>query len=212
MATYGQAYSVDVSGEEELEVMKRKVQEMEEETSKLREMQAQAERDMNLTPAAVDHEKEEVDRRSIHVGNVDYAVTPEQLQSHFQACGVINRITIMCDKYTGHPKGFAYIEFADPTCVANAAALNETVLNSRAIKVTPKRTNIPGLGRHSQRPRGGRGRGGYFPPSYPVAASSPYQTFPYGGYNPRGFMPMRGRGSFRGGIRGRGSYPGYAPY
>lgn len=27
--------------------------------------------------------KEEVDSRSVYVGNVDYAVNPEQLQSHF---------------------------------------------------------------------------------------------------------------------------------
>jgi len=38
---------------------------------------------------------------------VDYAVTPEELQNHFKDCGVINRITILCDKYTGQPKGYA---------------------------------------------------------------------------------------------------------
>ena len=36
---------------------------------------------------------------------VDYSATPEELQGHFQACGTINRITILCDKFTGHPKG-----------------------------------------------------------------------------------------------------------
>ncbi|KAJ1503926.1 cytoplasmic RNA-binding protein [Coelomomyces lativittatus] len=120
----------------------------------------------------------------------------------------------MCDKYTGHPKGFAYIEFADPTCVANAAALNDTMLNNRPIKVTPKRTNVPGLSRHSHRARGGRGRGGYFPPTYAVPGASPYGAFPYSGYTPsRGFMPMRGRGVYRGGLRGRGGgYPAYTPY
>lgn len=32
--------------------------------------------------------KEEVDSRSIYVGNVDYSVTPEELQQHFNVRGV----------------------------------------------------------------------------------------------------------------------------
>jgi RNA recognition motif-containing protein len=36
---------------------------------------------------------------------VDYGATPEDIQAHFQACGTINRVTILCDKFTGHPKG-----------------------------------------------------------------------------------------------------------
>ncbi len=36
---------------------------------------------------------------------MDYSATPEEIQQHFQACGVINRVTILCDKFTGHPKG-----------------------------------------------------------------------------------------------------------
>lgn len=49
--------------------------------------------------------KELVDSRSIYVGNVDYSSTPEELQSHFQACGTINRVTILCDRW-GNPKGW----------------------------------------------------------------------------------------------------------
>ncbi len=46
-----------------------------------------------------------VDENSIYVGQVDYEVTPEELQAHFQGCGTINRVTILCDKFTGRPKG-----------------------------------------------------------------------------------------------------------
>lgn len=49
--------------------------------------------------------------KSIYVGQVDYSATPEELVSHFGACGTIERVTIMCDKFTGQPKGFAYLEF-----------------------------------------------------------------------------------------------------
>lgn len=39
------------------------------------------------------------------VFQVDYGATPEEIQAHFQACGTINRVTILCDKFSGHPKG-----------------------------------------------------------------------------------------------------------
>ena len=42
---------------------------------------------------------------SIYVGQVDYSTTPEELLGHFEACGTVERVTIVCDKYTGKPKG-----------------------------------------------------------------------------------------------------------
>ena len=85
---------------------------------------------------------------------VDYSATPEELQAHFQACGTINRITILCDKFTGHPKGsvrgshsqrsvlldvdfsrFAYVEFAESEFVDAAMALDNSLFRGRLIKV-----------------------------------------------------------------------------
>lgn len=44
-----------------------------------------------------------------HIGalkkiQVDYGTTPEELQQHFSACGAINRVTILTDRF-GNPKG-----------------------------------------------------------------------------------------------------------
>ncbi|KAK0565035.1 hypothetical protein OC861_003960 [Tilletia horrida] len=83
-----------------------------------------------------EEEKEEVDSRSVYVGNVDYSATPEDLHGHFSSCGNINRVTILCDKFTGHPKGYAYVEFAEPSLVANALLLNESLFKGRLIKVS----------------------------------------------------------------------------
>jgi len=100
----------------------------------------------------------EVDARSIYVGNVDYGATAEELEAHFHGCGSVNRVTILCDKFTGHPKGFAYIEFADKDSVQTSLALDDSLFRGRQIKVMPKRTNRPGV---SSTNRGGyRGRGG----------------------------------------------------
>ena len=140
--------------------MKKRVKEMEEEAAKLREMQAQVEKEMSQ--AGLDFPNSaESDGRSVYIGNVDYSATPEELQQHFQACGTINRITILCDRWTGQPKGYAYVEFAEPAHVANAMALNESLFHNRLIKVVSKRTNVPGMSRGRGRGRGGRGRGGF---------------------------------------------------
>ena len=81
--------------------MKKRVAEMEEEAAKLREMQASLHQQTQETTDS----KDDVDSRSIFVGNVDYSASPEEVQAHFQSCGSINRVTILLDKFTGHPKG-----------------------------------------------------------------------------------------------------------
>nr|XP_020845128.1 embryonic polyadenylate-binding protein 2 [Phascolarctos cinereus] len=107
-------------------------------------------------------EKLQADHRSVYVGNVDYSSTAEELESLFNCCGEINRVTILCDKYSGHPKGYAYIEFAYEDSVKTAMDLDETTFRGRIIRVLPKRTNLPGI---STTDRGGlrarhSGRGG----------------------------------------------------
>jgi polyadenylate-binding protein 2 len=80
--------------------MKRRVAEMEAEAAKLREMQATMENNPEIR-----EDREDVDARSVFVGNVDYSAGPEEIQAHFQSCGSINRVTILLDKFTGQPKG-----------------------------------------------------------------------------------------------------------
>ncbi|KAH0702401.1 hypothetical protein KY290_019727 [Solanum tuberosum] len=98
----------------------------------------------NPTGSATQAEKEEVDSRSIYVGNVDYACLPGEVKQHFQACGTVNRVTILTDKL-GQPKGFAYVEFFEIEAVQNALLLNESELHGRKLKVSAKRTNVPGM-------------------------------------------------------------------
>ncbi|KAH9218854.1 hypothetical protein DL95DRAFT_75621 [Leptodontidium sp. 2 PMI_412] len=176
--------------EEEISAMKKRVAEMEEEAAKLREMQATLDQQSH----DLSEDKEDIDSRSIFVGNVDYAASPEEIQAHFQSCGSINRVTILLDKFTGHPKGYAYVEFTEPSLVAQALVLNESVFRGRNLKVVPKRTNVPGMTRGRGGGRGGPGRG-----------RGRGRGFDTGGFSPRG------GGGYRGGYRGnRGR--GFAPY
>ncbi|XP_075933739.1 embryonic polyadenylate-binding protein 2 isoform X1 [Anarhichas minor] len=170
----------------ELAAIKARVQEMEmaEESERLREEEERFDAvDMqhltssprlgetarpfyNMTP----EERIDADNRSVYVGNVDYGATADELEIHFNGCGPVNRVTILCDRFSGHPKGFAYIEFSDRDSVQSAIGLHETLFRGRVLKVMPKRTNMPGI---STTDRGGhrgghtRGRGrGYRPPRY----------------------------------------------
>lgn len=89
--------------DQELRELKQKIEAMQKEAEAINKMQ---EAPASKAKPAPKGDKKDVDQRSIYVGNVDYASTPEELQEHFSSCGTINRITILCDKYTGHPKGF----------------------------------------------------------------------------------------------------------
>ncbi|KAH6914835.1 hypothetical protein BKA70DRAFT_1510445 [Coprinopsis sp. MPI-PUGE-AT-0042] len=124
---------------QEIMLMKQRVEEMEREAKKLRELQAAAEansgaEDGEGTGEGGDEESGATDNRSVYVGNVDYGATPEEIQAHFQACGVINRVTILCDKFTGHPKGYAYVEFAEPEHVDAAVAMDNSLFRGRLLK------------------------------------------------------------------------------
>merc|ERR1719472_715390 len=145
---------------------------MEEESEKLRQLQSEVDKQLSVptSPNASLNmsfeEKMMVDERSVYIGNVDYAATAEEVEQHFHGCGSINRVTILCNKFDGQPKGFAYVEFADRDSVDTAMALDDSLFRGRQIKVLPKRTNKPGItstnrpprGRGGFRARGGRGR------------------------------------------------------
>ena len=178
--------------------MQRKIEEMEREAEKIRSLAPSNEPAISAEGQEGELEDEddmlgaetlESDSRSVYVGQVDYGATPEELQDHFKSCGTINRITILVDKWTGSPKGYAYVEFADDDSVQNAVLLNDTMLRGRQIKVSAKRTNIPGMNR-----KGGKGKG--------KGKGAPW------------FVPGKGKGKGRG--KGMapwgGSAYGFRPY
>lgn len=180
--------NTDDAAANELEEMKRRLKEMEEEAAALRDMQAKVEKEMGTVQdpagvAASQASKEEADSRSVYVGNVDYSCTPEEVQQHFQSCGTVNRVTILTDKF-GQPKGYAYVEFVETEAVPNALQLNESELHGRPLKVTAKRTNVPGMKMF-------RGRR---PSPYGLAPRRPYNPYasPYGKF-PRFRRPSRFR-------------------
>ena len=124
----------------ELEAIKARVKAMEEESEKLKELQKEVDMQLSMPAGGGQlnmslEEKMDVDSRSVYIGNVDYGATAEELEQHFHGCGSINRVTILCNKYDGHPKGFAYVEFTDKDSVQTAMALDDSLFRGRQIKV-----------------------------------------------------------------------------
>ncbi|CAI4039757.1 hypothetical protein SMKI_09G1670 [Saccharomyces mikatae IFO 1815] len=118
----------------------------------------------------------EADSRSIFVGNITPNVTPEQIEEHFQECGLIKRITLLYDRNTGTPKGYGYIEFESPAFREKALQLNGAELKGKKIAVSRKRTNIPGYNRHYNT------QNQYFQQwqwNYPLMAYPNPDSFPY---------------------------------
>ncbi|XP_017782473.1 PREDICTED: polyadenylate-binding protein 2-A-like [Nicrophorus vespilloides] len=186
--------------EAELKAIKERMKEMDDEVKKLNEMQNEAEKQFNTSatestgstspPSVSLEDKIKADNNSVYVGNVDYGTTQEALEAHFNGCGVVNRITIPLNKFNGNPKGFAYIEFCEPSSVELAMKMDESLLRGRQIKVMPKRTNRPGFSTTNRLPRRGgagyRGRGSH----------RPSRGFSGRFTHPRGYSGHRGNNHF----------------
>jgi len=105
--------------DEDLEKLQAEIKRMEEEAARITKETEELEKKKGDTKATGDTAKASApgeapsqDGHSIYVGQVDYSATPEQLLSHFEACGTVERVTIVCDKFSGRPKGFSYLEFS----------------------------------------------------------------------------------------------------
>jgi len=88
----------------------------------------------------------------LFVGNLSFRTTQEELHDVFAPFGTVESVSIINDRETGQPRGFAFVEMANAGEAEQAiAALNGTELGGRAINVNEARP----------RPEGGGSRGGF---------------------------------------------------
>jgi cold-inducible RNA-binding protein len=96
---------------------------------------------------------------NIFVGNLSYQTTESELEALFGAYGTVERVTVVRDRDTGQPRGFAFVEMTNSNEAANAMqAMNGREMNGRTLNVNEarpreQRTGGGGFG-------GGGGRGG----------------------------------------------------
>ena len=105
---------------------------------------------------------------NIFVGNLSYQTTQDELYAAFANYGGVERVSIVTDRDTGQPRGFAFVEMTDRN-EAEAAinSLNGAELNGRSMNVNEARPKPQGGGgggfggnRGGGGGGGGRGRGG----------------------------------------------------
>ncbi|OGN98566.1 MAG: RNA-binding protein [Chloroflexi bacterium RBG_13_51_52] len=102
----------------------------------------------------------------IYVGNLSYEVTEDELSAEFGVYGKVDSVAIPSDKFSGRPRGFAFVEMGSKSeAEAAIAGLNGKSLKERTIVVNesrPKPDNRGSGGSFSNRRSGGYsgGRGG----------------------------------------------------
>ena len=75
--------------------------------------------------------------KNFHVGNLEFKSTEQDLQAAFAVYGQVAKVTIVTDKGSGQPRGFAFVEMPDDAEAGKAiAGLNGSSLGGRAIKVS----------------------------------------------------------------------------
>jgi len=73
---------------------------------------------------------------NIYVGNLDYKVNENDLESLFSEYGTVNSVKIISDKYDGRSKGFGFVEMENNDEANKAVSgLNGSSLRSRDITV-----------------------------------------------------------------------------
>jgi len=94
--------------------------------------------------------------KNIFVGNLDYDTSEDELRQLFAAYGPVERVTIVRDRNTDRPRGFAFVEMANAVDADKAmAALDGTQLRGRTLNVNEARPRPERAGGGEQRRRSG---------------------------------------------------------
>jgi len=80
----------------------------------------------------------------LYVGNLSYEVSDDELRQAFEAFGQVASATVVKDRYTGHSKGFGFVEMnTDTEARAAITGMNGKDLKGRPIRVDEARPPRP---------------------------------------------------------------------
>ncbi|MSO20916.1 MAG: RNA-binding protein [Acidobacteria bacterium] len=107
--------------------------------------------------------------KNLFVGNMSFQTTEDQLRAMFEPFGAIERVSVVTDRDSGLPRGFAFVEMTNDDEAGRAIeALNGKEVDGRAWNVNEARPKAErsgprpggGGGGYGRGPGGGGGRGG----------------------------------------------------
>jgi RNA recognition motif-containing protein len=98
--------------------------------------------------------------KKLHVGNLSYETTEDELQKLFVEVGPVVSVTIITDRSSGRSKGFGFVEMETEQAAKEAIErLNNYELGERAIAVSeahpPRERSSGGGGGRGKSSRGG---------------------------------------------------------
>jgi RNA recognition motif-containing protein len=95
--------------------------------------------------------------RKLYIGNLPFSSTEADLRAVFERHGKVESVSVITDRETGRPRGFAFVEMSDESgAEAAIRALDGTDLGGRNIMVNEAQDRRGGGGGG-----GGGGRGRY---------------------------------------------------
>lgn len=74
--------------------------------------------------------------KKIYVSNLNYSITQDELRDFFSACGEVTDVSIPVDRETRRPRGFAFVEFKDPSDIQAAMDLAGQTLKGRTVNIS----------------------------------------------------------------------------
>ena len=130
----------------------------------------------------------------LFVGNLPWAATESDIRAHFSQAGEVVSVEVMMDKFTGRPRGFAFVTMGNAQQAQDAIAKTENIdFMGRPLKVNVARPR-------EERPAGGGFGGGERRGGFGGGAGR-------GGFG-GGAGGGERRGGFGGGGGGRGGFGG----
>ncbi|MSR72465.1 MAG: RNA-binding protein [Opitutia bacterium] len=130
----------------------------------------------------------------LFVGNLPWAATESDIRAHFSQAGEVTSVEVMMDKFTGRPRGFAFVTMGNAQQAQDAIAKTENIdFMGRPLKVNVARPR-------EERPAGGGFGGGERRGGFGGGAGR-------GGFG-GGAGGGERRGGFGGGGGGRGGFGG----
>jgi cold-inducible RNA-binding protein len=87
----------------------------------------------------------------LYVGNLSFQSSEDAIAKHFAGCGQVVSVSVVMDRETGQPRGFAFVEMSSASEAQKA--VNE--LNGKELQGRSLRVDIA-----QERQRGGGGGGG----------------------------------------------------
>ena len=99
--------------------------------------------------------------KSIFIGNLNFETSESDVRVTFEQYGKVVRVTMMTDRETGRPRGFAFVEMSDDLEAGDAIAdLNGRDVAGRALTVNEARPRAE-RGSSDGGGRGGNSRNDY---------------------------------------------------